>query len=63
MTNYTLSINDDQTIANLTETEAREQADLYAADGDAVTISWYRESDGQHGFLNRDGHGVTGKIW
>jgi len=29
-----------------------------------VFVSFYRASDGQHGYLNRDGnHAITGKAW
>ena len=60
---YTVEINHDQTINGLTKKEAIQQAKLYAEDGDHVIISWFRASDGQHGYLNRDGHAVSGKPW
>ena len=61
---YTVEIkNKDSHIPDLTEKEAIEQAKLYAEDGDEVFITWFRESDGQHGYLNRDGHGITGQAW
>jgi len=29
-----------------------------------VFISWFRHTDGQHGYLNRDGnHAITGLAW
>ena len=29
-----------------------------------IYISWYRASDGQHGYLNPDGnHAITGEAW
>lgn len=33
-------------------------------DGNQVYISWYRSSDGQHGYLNPGGnHAITGYPW
>lgn len=28
-----------------------------------VYINFYRSTDGQHGFINRDGAGMTGRSW
>ena len=28
-----------------------------------VFVSWLRPSDGQRGFLNRDGHAIVGSAW
>ncbi len=39
---------------------ARAQAQIGAGQ---VYITWYRASDGQHGYLNRDGHSPIGKAW
>lgn len=60
---YTVEINEDSMINDLNEKEAIEQAELYSADGKQVFITWFRESDGQHGYLNRDGHNPVGKSW
>jgi hypothetical protein len=31
---------------------------------DQYYITWYRKSDGQHGYLNPDGnHAITGQSW
>ena len=38
--------------------------ELAASDPDLkVYISWYRPSDSQHGYLNRNGYDITGKAW
>ena len=32
-------------------------------DGHNIFIEWFRPSDGQHGYYNRDGHAITGQAW
>lgn len=32
-------------------------------DGTMVFIEYWRSSDGQRGYLNRDGYAVTGRSW
>jgi len=51
-------------VHGLTKKAAISRAERLAADTDNhVYISWFRSSDNQHGYLNRDGHGITGKRW
>jgi hypothetical protein len=46
------------------ESAAEKLADELAKDEENhVFVSFYRSSDGQHGYLNRDGHAITGKRW
>ena len=41
---------------------AREKAREYP--DNKIFVSWYRSSDGQHGYLNSDGnHAITGEAW
>jgi hypothetical protein len=41
------------------EKEARKSSEY-----DLIFVSWYRKSDGQHGYLNPDGnHAIIGKSW
>lgn len=48
----------------LAKTNAVKEASKKAGEGHEVFVSWYRESDGTHGYLNRDGnHSPTGKQW
>lgn len=66
---YTVEIREDEMalessfIPGLTAEETEEQAELYAAEGSQVFVTWFRGSDDQHGYLNRDGHGPVGKAW
>jgi hypothetical protein len=50
---------------NLSKREAVLRARKAARRPDAnIYISWYRKSDGQHGYLNFSGdHAITGKPW
>ena len=45
--------------------EARHIAKREVANRDnLVFVSWFRASDGQHGYLNSDGnHAITGTAW
>ena len=45
--------------------EAKQIARREAADrNNQVFVSWFRSSDGQHGYLNPDGnHAITGDTW
>lgn len=49
----------------LKKKEAMEKAKKESKDEkQAIFISWFRKSDGQHGYLNADGnHDITGKRW
>ena len=48
----------------LTKDKAITLAEGFAVDNENhVYIAWYRASDGQTGYLNRDGHGITGQRW
>ena len=49
----------------LTEKEAARVAERMSRedDGNNVYVSWFRASDGQCGYLNRDGHDTTGERW
>lgn len=56
------------TTPNLSKTKAVKEARRMAADpataNNLVFITWFRKSDGQHGYLNPDGnHDITGKSW
>lgn len=43
---------------------AKELAKEYPRPDYKVWVSWYRGSDGQHGYLNPDGnHAITGEAW
>lgn len=43
---------------------AREYVEKYPQPQYQVFVSWYRSSDGQHGYLNSDGnHAITGQAW
>jgi hypothetical protein len=49
-----------------TKAEAKKVAKAEAAENkDAqVFVTWFRASDGQHGYLNSDGnHAITGTAW
>ena len=49
-----------------TKKEAISLATKYAKNPNncGVYISWYRKSDGQHGYLNPGGdHDITGQAW
>ena len=47
-----------------TEREATKVARREARGGiGQVYVMWYRESDGQHGYLNIDGHSPIGQAW
>jgi hypothetical protein len=42
--------------------EAKRAAGEYP--NDKIYVSWHRSTDGQHGYLNRDGsHAITGAAW
>jgi len=48
----------------LSEKEAKKAAKRLATDKDYhVYVSFYRPEDGQYGYLNRDGHAITGERW
>jgi uncharacterized membrane protein len=56
----------EQTVS--TESEAIEIANTWAAEigtdsENAVYISFFRKSDGQTGYINPDGAGISGKNW
>lgn len=43
---------------------AKELAKEYPRPDYKVWVSWYRSSDGQHGYLNPGGdHAITGEAW
>ena len=51
-----------------TEKEAKKVAKIdaknYPRPDHLVFVSWFRPSDGQHGYLNPDGnHAITGEAW
>jgi len=50
---------------NCSQREAKQIAKREAQDtNNQVFVSWYRSSDGQHAYLNRDGnHAITGTAW
>ena len=50
-------VNGERRAKKLAEQTADEHPELY------VYIKWFRASDGQHGYLNRDGHSPVGKRW
>lgn len=60
---YTVEINEDRRVEGLTEKEAIETAEEYASEGGMVFVTWFRRSDGQKGYLNRDGHSPNGLAW
>jgi hypothetical protein len=34
------------------------------SNGEKIYITWYRDTDGQHGYYNPDGnHAITGEAW
>ena len=51
--------------ADLSAKKAKKVAKDEAAKNDGqVFVEWYRKSDGQRGYLNRDGsHAIIGKAW
>jgi hypothetical protein len=69
--NYTVEVksrNTGEAIAdypNCSQREAKRIAKQEAADkNNQVFVSWFRSSDGQHGYLNSDGnHAITGTAW
>ncbi len=49
---------------DLTLDEAIEIAEAESENGNDAYITWYRASDGQHGYYNKgEGHTITGKAW
>lgn len=61
-------INDDgdvRGIHDLSLKEAKRVAQAMAKKDLAaqVYITWYRRSDGQHGYYNHNGHNITGRPW
>jgi len=50
---------------NCSQREAKQIARKEAKDStNQVFVSWFRSSDGQHGYLNPNGdHAITGKAW
>jgi len=55
----------EKTIAeNLTERQAAELASEQCKEKSGITVSFFRESDGQVGYLNQDGnHEISGRFW
>jgi hypothetical protein len=56
------------TISGLSKSQAVKEARRMADDPEnadnQVFVTWFRKSDGQHGYLNPDGdHAITGKSW
>jgi hypothetical protein len=45
------------------ERQAVSLAKELAKNSKDVYVRFYRPTDGQHGFLNPDGYGITGKNW
>jgi len=49
---------------NMSETAAIKAAEEERGHGNDIYITWYRKSDGMHGFLNPDGnHSISGRNW
>lgn len=48
-----------------TQKAAEELADTWATNNPdkQIFVSFYRASDGQRGYINRDGAAITGKSW
>jgi hypothetical protein len=61
---YSVSIGESCVGNGLTKKAAVKAATDAGIASQNVFVSWYRESDGQNGFLNPDGsHAVTGQSW
>jgi hypothetical protein len=62
---YSVKVNDQITAVDLKLREAIKTAKVEAQDkNNLVYITWFRSSDGQHGYYNSDGnHSITGKAW
>lgn len=50
-------------IPGLNESGAAEEAASRADGNGQVFVEFFRASDGQVGYLNRDGHGPVGRAW
>ena len=59
------TIDEETTIAiNLELADAIKIAETECGkEGHNIFIEWFRPSDGQHGYYNRDGHAITGQAW
>ena len=61
---YDIEINGETEYVDMSLTEAKKLAIKCAKNNDDVYITWYRRSDGQHGYLNPSGnHEIIGKPW
>lgn len=61
---YSIEINGEVLYHDLFKNEAIGIARREASAGKQVFVTWFRKSDGQHGYLNRDGnHAITGEAW
>jgi hypothetical protein len=62
---YSVKVNDQIIATELKLREAIKTAKAEAQEEDnLVFITWFRSSDGQHGYYNSDGnHAITGKSW
>lgn len=61
---YAIQVNGDIVYHDLSRREAEQTAKQEAAKQQQVFVTWFRSSDGQHGYLNRDGnHAITGTAW
>lgn len=57
------SFDNEWEIRGLTESEARKEANDRATGPEKVFVGFYRRSNSQIGYLNRDGHSPNGKAW
>lgn len=61
---YSIQIDGNTVYSDLNRKEATEIAKREAEQDKHVLVTWFRKSDGQLGYLNRDGnHDITGKAW
>ena len=64
---YTVNIGNNDTITGIETPEEAERMAIQACEenpGQPVYVTWFRESDGQHAYLNRGGnHELTGRDW
>jgi hypothetical protein len=65
MQKYAVKVNGDELYFDLSKKEAIKIAKEQSADSrKQVFVTWFRKSDGQHGYLNSDGnHAITGVAW
>lgn len=65
-TKYSIEIDGDGTPITATTDESARRAGIKAAkenQGKQVFVSFFRSSDGQHGYINRDGADFTGEAY